>query len=160
VGLELKVAQAQARQRQAAVGRLIARRRSGERLGALLGKAAAEMKGVEPERFDLALAKLIGKHPELECAFVLDRLGNQVSATVETAMAASRARPRLFQPARRGADHSLKDYFYGLMDGGLTRFITEPYISLASGKLCRTLACPIQSPEGGVYFLCLDMAEA
>ena len=42
--------------------------------------------------------------------------------------------------ARKDADHSLKEYFYVLIDVELQKYTTDPYVSLAGGQLCRTIS--------------------
>ncbi|CAK0753312.1 EAL domain-containing protein [Gammaproteobacteria bacterium] len=159
IDLEQKLIQAQARQRQNAAIRMDNQRKNNERLDLLLAEATGELRDVTLDAFGHALPKLMEKHTALECAFILDRQGKQISATIETPTAPPQQRSRLFQPAPCGADHSLKEYFYGLMYGGFSRYITEPYISLASGRLCRTLACHFKNANGGTYILCLDTVE-
>ena len=46
----------------------------------------------------------------------------------------------MFRPAPRGTDHSLKEYFYVLVEVELQKYTTDPYVSLASGNLCRTIS--------------------
>ena len=41
--------------------------------------------------------------------------------------------------AWEGTDQSTKDYFQ-FIDMGLDKFITDPYVSLASGNLCITIS--------------------
>lgn len=63
----------------------------------------------------------------------------------------------IYHPAPRGADHSLKDYFLPL-SAGLRKFTSEPYISLASGNLCTTIASTFEC-LGLTYILCVDMSQ-
>jgi len=43
------------------------------------------------------------------------------------------------------------------MDGGLPRFTTDAYLSLASGKICRTVSCRFMDKKGSPFILCLDL---
>jgi hypothetical protein len=38
----------------------------------------------------------------------------------------------------------------------MERFVSEPYISLASGNLCVTISCWFSGPEGRQRILCAD----
>jgi hypothetical protein len=66
----------------------------------------------------------------------------------------------MFKPAPKGENHSMKDYYYMMLDGGLrkTTFITEPYLSLATGNICITFARLFRNVKNGaVYVLCADI---
>jgi EAL domain-containing protein (putative c-di-GMP-specific phosphodiesterase class I) len=104
------------------------------------------------------LARLAALSPEIECLYVLNPEGVQVTPTVAAQAAAAKFPSRLFQPATEGADHSTKEYFYALAEGGHRLYATEPYLSLASGRLCRTLSCHFQDVAGHGFILCLDIA--
>ena len=94
---------------------------------------------------------------KLECLFVLDERGLQVSGTVFPKQVYFRQRGSLFQPAQKGTDHSAKDYYFGLIEAGLRHFITEPYLSLATGNMCRTLTMMMPNRSGQNYVLCADL---
>jgi EAL domain-containing protein (putative c-di-GMP-specific phosphodiesterase class I) len=106
--------------------------------------------------FNGKLEEIIRRYEEIECAYVLDARGVQVSGTVFTGDAAPARNNRLFSPASQGADHSLKIYYRNLVNAELEKFLTEPYASLASGNLCRTFACIFRGRERCSYILCLD----
>ncbi len=102
--------------------------------------------------------KQLKSHPQLECLYLLNQDGVQVTETVCNIHMVSERRKYLFQPAPKGTDHSLKDYYYSLVYNGLERYFTEPYISLASGNLCVTAAGLLKDPEGKKpYILCMDI---
>jgi hypothetical protein len=64
----------------------------------------------------------------------------------------------MFHPAPRGTDHSLKEYFYVLVDVELQRYTTDPYVSLASGSLCRTISTRfLTAGSKRPYVLCVDV---
>jgi hypothetical protein len=65
----------------------------------------------------------------------------------------------MFQPAPKGADHSLKEYYYILMDVELQAFTTDPYVSLATGNLCRTISTEFRDAANNkMYVLCIDVS--
>jgi EAL domain-containing protein (putative c-di-GMP-specific phosphodiesterase class I) len=137
----------------------LARRRTGklarmELMLNLVGEAAqAPYSG-----FTAILARIAALTPEIECLYVLNPEGVQVTPTVAAQAVTAKIRSRLFQPATQGADHSTKEYFYALAEGGHRLYATEPYLSLASGRLCRTLSCHFQDVDGHGFILCLDIA--
>ncbi len=104
---------------------------------------------------DERLAELIAVHPALECLYVLDEDGTQVSETVCEAKKLNGTRRGIFWPAARGQDQSLKNY-YLLLKAGLEKYTSEPYISLATGNLCITISTWFQGPSGDRFVLCAD----
>lgn len=97
-------------------------------------------------------------YSQLECLYLLDQDGVQVTETACNFQKVSGRKKYLFQPAPKGTDHSLKDYYYSLVYNGLERYFTEPYISLASGNLCVTASGILKSAEDGKpYVLCMDI---
>jgi hypothetical protein len=92
----------------------------------------------------------------VECFFVLDAQGVQITDTVWGS--GRTVKPNgLFRPARKGADHSLKDYYYLLIDAFVNRYRTEPYISQASGHLCVTLSGLFRDAGNNNHVLCVDV---
>jgi hypothetical protein len=64
----------------------------------------------------------------------------------------------LLHPAPKGADHSLKEYYYVLLDVELHKYTTEPYVSLASGSVCRTISTYFRDAhDDKMYLLCIDV---
>lgn len=145
-------------QRGRAVIRLNERKSEAGRNWALLFGLIEAAGGTTVEHFNDLFGKLIEGVPKVECVFVLDMQGWQVTDTIESTDLSGRQRSRLFRPARKGTDHSLKDYFYSLIEGGLPRFSTEPYLSMATGLPCWTLSAPFQDASGTTYILCIDLS--
>jgi EAL domain-containing protein (putative c-di-GMP-specific phosphodiesterase class I) len=142
------------------VGGIHERREAHRRLNGLLGRILSELT-VERAReaaLDAVLAHAIQDDPHIECLYVLDGAGVQVTETVCNQSMARRSGGAMFRPAPRGTDHSLKEYFYVLVDVELPRYTTDPYVSLASGHLCRTIStCFRDGTDGKSYVLCADI---
>jgi hypothetical protein len=83
-----------------------------------------------------------------------------VTPTVSVPTIDAKPWTRLFYPAVKGADHSSKEYFYAVEEDDTRPYSTEAYLSLASGKLCRTLSCRFSDAEGAPFILCLDIGVA
>ena len=106
-----------------------------------------------------AMTRFIDAYPNLECLYVLDMRGRQVSDTLCNPDKLKESKRFLYEPARLGADHSLKEYFLPIQ-AGLEKFTTEPYISLASGNLCTTISHVFYHKCGGRHLiLCADMSR-
>jgi EAL domain-containing protein (putative c-di-GMP-specific phosphodiesterase class I) len=110
-----------------------------------------------PRQFDPALAELVHSHEDIECMYVLNAAGRQISSTICNPYAVSEARRFIYHPAPRGTDHSLKEYFLPL-SAGLEKYTTEPYISLASGNLCSTISVRFGDRAGRAFILCVDIS--
>ena len=124
---------------------------------ALMQTVGAALSRTQPADFDLLLRTFGDPDERLECLYLLDSAGWQVTDTVTLPTLRSRPRGALFKPAPKGTDHSYKDYFSGLIESGRVRHSTEPYISMASGNLCRTLSCKVKGANGKDYVLCMDV---
>lgn len=118
-----------------------------------------ELVKIKMEEYDQKLEELIHYFPQVEAVYVLNHNGTQITETIMgDRVAASRHRV-LFHPRRRGSDHSLKDYFYMLVDGGLkkTTYVSEPYLSTSTGNLCVTFGRIFKGLEGHISVLCVDI---
>ncbi|WP_045215697.1 EAL domain-containing protein [Desulfonatronovibrio magnus] len=105
------------------------------------------------------LQKMIADFSIVECAYVLNESGRQASRTIlNNGHLHGQKSSFLFKPAESGDDHSLKDYFV-YIQAGLDKFITDPYISLATGSLCRTISMTYADKDKRKLILCLDMKE-
>ena len=63
----------------------------------------------------------------------------------------------MFHPALKGTDHSLKEYYYVLLGVELQQYSTEPYVSMASGNIGRTISTRFRDAHNDLYILCLDV---
>jgi EAL domain-containing protein (putative c-di-GMP-specific phosphodiesterase class I) len=143
--------------KEAIVRDMLHRREESVKYRALLMDLIGRLSLKAPSEFESIMNGTFVESKEVECLYILTHFGIQITPTVTMQYMQGRKRGHLFQPALAGEDHSMKDYFYGLVDAGLTRFITEPYISLASGNLCRTLSSVFKGSEEKNYVLCVDV---
>ena len=105
---------------------------------------------------EAVLEGAVAASPQVQCAYVVDTDGVQRTETVMAPGSVSPRRHPVFQPARRGTNHSLKDYVYGPVALRRNEFLTQPYLSLASGTLCRTYARRFTTGDGDQLILCID----
>ncbi|EAU53985.1 sensory protein, containing eal-domain [Mariprofundus ferrooxydans PV-1] len=94
-------------------------------------------------------------HVHIDCVYLLNEQGIQISKTV--CRTRSETVHPLFSPSDEAADHSYKEYYYYLKYLGTNRYISEPYISLATGNICRTVSSRFIH-QGGVCILCVDFS--
>lgn len=77
------------------------------------------------------------KNMNLECFYILDSDGIQISPTI--GLERTKYEDGIFGPAVKGSDHGMKKYYISLASG-LKKFVSDPYLSSATGKVCQTLA--------------------
>jgi len=117
-----------------------------------------ELKEIDWSDQENKLGGFFLKYSQLECLYLLNQDGVQISETVCNLKKVPARKQFLFQPAPRGTDHSLKDYYCGLTLNNLNRYLTEPYLSLASGNLCITFTGVLTNEETGkTRILCADI---
>jgi EAL domain-containing protein (putative c-di-GMP-specific phosphodiesterase class I) len=109
-----------------------------------------------PEGLDNVLGRTVGRFPQVECAYVLHESGMQISATVFQHPEECRCRTALFSPASAGTDQSAKDY-YIFIGESQKQFVSEPYISLASGNICITVSTLLKHDGGRNSIVCVDI---
>jgi EAL domain-containing protein (putative c-di-GMP-specific phosphodiesterase class I) len=111
---------------------------------------------VSKDYFNEILEKIAGDNNIVECLYVLDNNGIQVSNTVFSSYGNNIRKNGLFAPASKGADHSLKSYYRYMKNAGISKYLTESYASLASGNLCVTFTCEFYDSNKTDYILCID----
>jgi EAL domain-containing protein (putative c-di-GMP-specific phosphodiesterase class I) len=140
------------------VGEINERKRQHRRFNVIQNGILCDLTNAKASEFDPILRNIIDDFPRVECVYVLDDAGIQVTETICNAAVAQRAGTAMFRPARKGTDHSLKEYYYVLIDVELQKYTTDPYVSLASGNLCRTIStCFRDAANNRLYVLCVDV---
>ena len=124
-------------------------------IGSMVNDITRSLAQANPERFDEVLNDVLASATDLECLYVLNEDGVQITQTVCEFTKLMRPNSPLFRPAPMGADLSLKDY-YLLIKAGLPRYVSDPYISRASGNLCVTVSQRFLGADKKDYILCAD----
>jgi len=120
------------------------------------GMIIALSMGNVPE-FDRQLLKCVYVSESIDCAYVLDESGIQCSKTVG-AKNMGACEKLVFHSAKIGVDHSIKNFYFNLVKRKQDTYITEPYVSMATGSLCITYS-KIFKHEEITYVLCVDFLE-
>ncbi|HJT25348.1 MAG TPA: PDC sensor domain-containing protein, partial [bacterium] len=104
-------------------------------------------------------SNLIRFFPLVECLYVIGENGLQTSETIFGNLEGNGKNRFMFRPSPKGTDHAMKDYYFMMMDGGLkkTTFISEPYLSMATGNACVTFARLFKDLDGKLQILCVDI---
>lgn len=134
----------------------IEERKRNRRLNTVVNKVVSRFINVTSREFDSALGDIISQHSSMECAYILDNNGVQISDTICSAHKNECRENLIFYSARKGTDHSMEKYFYPLVSAGLKKHITQPYISLATGNLCITTSAVFVNTDNESYILCID----
>jgi len=119
----------------------------------------ADLSKTTGSHFEAKIKDLVRFFPLAEGIYVLDEQGFQVTETVFGDPHLFQKNRAIFNPVMKGTDHTLRDYFYMLTEGGLRKnsYITDPYISMASGSLCVTFSRLFKDAEKKDYVLCVDI---
>jgi EAL domain-containing protein (putative c-di-GMP-specific phosphodiesterase class I) len=126
---------------------------------ATLFEIQMELSQMNQAHFDSILKRMVGEFPQVESLYLLDESGTQVTESVFNDEGRTKRNPVVFRPSPKGSDHTMKDYYYFLLEAGLnkTSYLTEPYLSMASGNSCVTLSSLFKNGNGKRYILCLDI---
>lgn len=153
--LQPLLSEAARRQRATAVAAIQARHQQSLDLIELARAGCEHLRDNAPATFDAGLNNWMATNTLIEAAYVLNDDGLQISNT-HLGKGLGPCGNRLFSPAKRGTDHTNKEYFFSLLDTGLDRYITDTYLSLATGHPCRTVAIRLKHTSGATFVLCID----
>lgn len=109
---------------------------------------------VDPKDYDRALYNYVSAHREIECAFLIDGKGFQITETVMTED--TEILPG-YQPAIRGVNHDIKNYYYAVKEQIEDPFISGWYISSATGKSCKTISSHFYDKNKNLIVACVDL---
>ncbi|MBO5137676.1 MAG: EAL domain-containing protein [Spirochaetaceae bacterium] len=113
------------------------------------------------DSMELVFQEFIVINPEVECIYLLDKNGIQLSNTIMSPFLQLPAKSYVFSPARKGTDSSLKSYFTCFEAFRIKRYLTDPYLSSATGNICRTFSVKIfdTDADNDYIILCMDFVE-
>jgi EAL domain-containing protein (putative c-di-GMP-specific phosphodiesterase class I) len=103
------------------------------------------------DKFSTILDVTLEEDDKLEALYILDQNGIQIGDT----HLKTKVQNFLFTPSVDGEDNSFNDYYYmtRLSDNGV--YLSQKYISKASGNLCKTFAKKFFVDQNE-YILCID----
>ncbi len=129
---------------------------------ALVAEALAACLPNKPvEDWEAELPSLFPHFQSLECLYLLNAEGIQVTETLCSQYHIPERKGILFHPSPKGSDHSLREIYYALLSTPTQhRYLTDPYLSMNSGHLCVTVAMVVGDPTGDFYILCADLNAA
>lgn len=126
--------------------------------GGIMRELTTLLKSVSStEEMDRLLTDYIRNRDDLECIYVMNVDGIQVSHTILHPMITIEDNID-FEPSDPGDDLTSKKYFRQavLQKGGI--YSSFDYISGATGKLCRTISQLYENQNGQQYVMCVDIS--
>ena len=111
---------------------------------------------IEDENYNAALEKYVHEHNEIECAFLIDSKGFQITDTV---MREGTTILEGYHPAIPGVNHDIKNYFYAIKEQIEDPFISGWYISNATGQSCKTISSKFYNKNGEMIVTCVDLKK-
>lgn len=106
--------------------------------------------------YNTELRDYVDEHNEIECAFLIDSKGFQITDTV---MTPDTEILEGYHPAIIGVNHDIKNYFYAIKEQIEDPFISGWYISNATGKSCKTISSKFYNKKGEMIVACVDLKK-
>lgn len=113
------------------------------------------IKGRNLEEAEAFFSQYMDQFKELDGIYLLNTEGIQLSHTItkEKKLDSSKV---IFIPAEIGANQSIKPYYYHLVNSEANTWISEIYVSAATGNRCRTLSTFTHLYNNKPVVLCVD----
>ena len=108
------------------------------------------------DNYNAELRDYVDEHNEIECAFLIDSKGFQITDTV---MTPDTEILEGYHPAIIGVNHDIKNYFYAIKEQIEDPFISGWYISNATGKSCKTISSKFYNKNGEMIVACVDLKK-
>jgi len=130
-----------------------------KRYFSLLEEVQRDLVTAEMSTLEEKLKKVAKSFSNIECLYVLDEDGFQATEMVFNTSRKAGRHSAMFKALPKGADHTMRDYYYFLMDGGLSKstYVTKPYVSMATGNNCVTIGSLFLDQNQKKHILCLDI---
>jgi EAL domain-containing protein (putative c-di-GMP-specific phosphodiesterase class I) len=116
----------------------------------------SRLTSMQDEDYNKELRSYVYEHNEIECAFIIDEKGFQVTDTV---MVDNAEILEGYHPALIGDNHGIKNYFYAIKENIEDPFISGWYISNATGKFCKTISSKVYNKNGKMFVVCVDLKK-
>jgi EAL domain-containing protein (putative c-di-GMP-specific phosphodiesterase class I) len=112
--------------------------------------------GLPLEDYETAIRVYLDEHEELECAFLMDQNGFQITSTVMGKGAESLPG---YMPGLIGENHGIKNYFYAVRERIEDPFISGWYTSAATGRRCKTISSKFFDSMGRMVIVAVDLKK-
>lgn len=95
----------------------------------------------------------LNNYPDVEAIYLINSNAKQIGHTLLRCNIRS-----FFQPTLDGCDHSYKEYYLRAKESSSGYYLTDSYVSLASGNTCCTYARTI-SVQDEIFVICIDFIQ-
>lgn len=106
--------------------------------------------------YERILRSYVYEHKEIECAFLIDEKGFQITETIITPD--TKILPD-FRPELKGINHDIKNYFYAVKEQIEDPFISGWYVSSVTGKNCKTISSHFRNNDDQMIIVCMDLKK-
>ncbi len=131
-------------------------KKKNKKLNKIVDYCINELASVTHNEFDNKLLQITWAHKNIECVYILNSSGMQISNTIRYCNENGVKNNLFFYSARVGTDHTMDKYYYLLRKANLNKYVTEPYVSMATGNLCITISKVFKNKENLKFILCVD----
>lgn len=108
-------------------------------------------------QYEDAMWRFVSDNSDVECVFLLDIHGVQISDTIILEDSLHDRRSAFFAPAVKGDRHEIKNYYYAVKENIENPFISDWYISNATGRSCKTVSSKFLDEQGNTVIVCVDI---
>ena len=109
-----------------------------------------------PADYQVVIENALMRFPDAECAYVIHESGRQITPIIFNPSCAPRKRSTIFGPSPAGGNQSAREYFMYL-GTNQRRYVTHPYVSMATGNVCVTISNRVSLSSGESYVVCVDI---
>lgn len=124
----------------------------------IVRQLAVLLAGVGCQEYETVVTDFLSRHAEIECIYLIDAMGKQVSDTYFSSGTKIKS-PYLFSAAEKEDTHIGKPYYYLAFQNREQVYMSESYISAATGYFCQTYAMVFVSKEQKELAICIDYPQ-
>ncbi len=107
------------------------------------------------ECIEAYIAEFMNDNPELECIYLMDCQGVQITETMFREGTKFRNN-EMFVPMRKGDAHISKPFYNYAIHNRKKTYFSESYISFATGNYCQTISRYFEKADGTELIVCAD----
>lgn len=115
----------------------------------------AKLSYADESDFDEIITEAINNSKLAESIYIIDINGCQVTDTIMSEAVKNSCNP-LFSPSKKNDMHNMKPYFFTSVIFDSEIFMSEVYISIATGNYCQTNSVLFNHSNGKKYVLCVN----
>jgi EAL domain-containing protein (putative c-di-GMP-specific phosphodiesterase class I) len=122
----------------------------------IAARIAAVVEMSNPADYEVVIENALHRFPSAECAYVIHESGRQITPIIFNPACNHRRRGTIFGPSPAGGNQSAREYFMYL-GTHQRRYVTHPYVSMATGNVCVTISNRVSLNSGESYVVCVDI---